>query len=272
MRTISKTGKDIIRLIVKQPEGKLDVLGASLTGRIFGLDKIGVFIRKEQGSSLLFPVNPACAENVRRSKRELVSLLSLLTYLEDEGLIFVIDGNMSDTFFFCDADDPVVGNDGSTQYYNYEKGRIEIENGLYKAKDKFGTTLMSGTDSSPVLSSCMNHFLTGEIYATESLRELVANDFKSQDELQYEKELKYTRRGLYISLVALGISMFSNIISIPLSNKFGTSTINSNQFMAIDTTLVKINKGIDTIKSQCSFLLHKSAVKIDSMKSGKNKP
>lgn len=268
MRTISKTGKDIIQLILAQPEGEIDILGAALTGSVFGLDKIGVFLRKEQDSSILVPVNSACAENVRRSKREFVSLLSFLKYLEDEGLIFVIDRSTRDSLFFCDADDPIVGDDGSTQYYTYDKGRIEVEDGIYMAKDRYGSILMLGVSCSPTLSSCMNHFLTGEIYSTESLRVFAEKKIKNLEELQYEKEIKYTKKGLYVSLVALGISLLSPIISIPLSNKYSISTINNDQFRTIDTTLNDINKGIHYTKRH-DGLIHKHALMSDSMNVGR---
>lgn len=122
------------------------------------------------------------------------------------------------------------------------------------------------------------------VYPTTKLLEFVKNDFAFGEELRYKTELKNTKRGLWISLIALFISIVSPFWMTCYNNKYAVTTIDSSQinkivyaiqnldnFVCVDSQLVEEqNVTYDTLEVQCTqknkidSMEHKGKVVIDA--------
>ena len=116
---------------------------------------------------------------------------------------------------------------------------------------------MEGDVCSDLLTQKLWHFFVGGVYDTQALVSFVGSGFKLPEVLQYEEELKQTKKSLCLTRITLLTSMLIPILCIPLSNRFAKSTLAEQQYYPIvkclekvDTTVSEINKQLKDIESK----------------------
>lgn len=187
MREFDEFEKDIIRAFVNGSTAIYNVSGYAK--EIFG-DKIRIVI--EQKEVQVFQIKK---EGLKwnKDKRYITSFIKLLYFigllieLEREGLI-IISPNLNNSFI------PLYG----AVNVDYEPYAIDQ---FYQTK--------------------INYYLSSNVLARYSLIDLVNKDFKTVDQLRFEKQLyearkqtQYSRIALYVALGALTLSFITLIVTL----------------------------------------------------------
>lgn len=129
------------------------------------------------------------------------------------------------------------------------------ESDLKKYKDKNGNYMSIFTDFHlSDLPAFLDYFNQKIIIPSLILEELIKNDFKTQEQIRFEQELKdtqerfkkelcLTRKTVWISIIALILSVGASIFSI----FFTTTKIESIQFDRLNQSMQNISTSIDSI-------------------------
>lgn len=238
MRRYSDSDKKIILLILDNNHQK--VFGSQLAGTFFGTN--GISLMLGDNDSCLLEAIDGDGEDIKKRKAQFISVLSLLRHLEQEGYIYCLYPADKDDLLFSQSEDVHIAKDGSSYRYTFNGGSIEMDNDEYLMKDNSGAIVMKGTALSEALSTDCRRFLGAIIYPTYQLKELVKNEYKQEEIVQYEKQLGYARKSLYVSWSAFLVSVIAVFINVPISNLFGYSTINSRQFEVVHRVSTELSR------------------------------
>lgn len=241
MRIYSSEEQHFIKSILMNRDGMR--VGRELVANLFDNDSIALAILDDSRVCML----SASLESVKAktAKLRLFSIIALMESLENEQMICCIDSDPEMSLYMSSEDTSLaIAHDK----YTFAEGTIEQSHGNYILRDLKGNIVMNGRVLSLPLERKINHFIVGDVYATSRLKELVENEFKSVEILQYEEELGYTRKSLYVSWAAFIISLLSTILNVPISNMWGKSTIMETQYQGIMQSISSINKSENTKK------------------------
>jgi hypothetical protein len=209
----------------------------------------------------------------------MAKIMSLIDSLQNEGYLYLIP-NKENLFIQNGADSSV-----SIDTY----GNISCCRGIFVIKDcdislEVEKLLFISIAVPEKFEESLKRVICNYVYPTTKLLEFVKNDFAFGEELRYKTELKNTRRGLWISLIALFISIVSPFWMTCYNNKYAVTTIDSSQinkivyaiqnldnFVCVDSQLVEEqNVTYDTLEVQCTqknkidSMEHKGKVVIDA--------
>ncbi len=241
MRTLDDIDKEIIYNINKENKKNLKRMD-SVIGHLFKPDK----------SALLLHDNVYLFTSDETKTTEMLVLsaqiISLIDSLQKEGYIYLIPNK--DSYFLQDGVESSItinthGDIGCCLGY-FKQGpsnnilRLDIKDISYIS-----------VDIPKALERALKLTLCNYVFPTAKLHQLVNNNFAFGEELRFKKELKYTRIGLCISLLALAISLGAPFYMTKYNNKHAVTTINSNQIKEIEKDLLnilnkKISNEIDT--------------------------
>lgn len=251
MRVYSNEEKHFIKSLLKNHEGMH--VGSELVADLFSNDSIALAIF-EDGSACLFSALLE-SDKVKTAKLRFFSLIALMESLENEQMIYCVDNVPTLALYMSSHDTSLaIGHNK----YTFAGGTIEPVSDKCIMKDTRGNTVMEGRLLSSSLIRKINRFISGELYATSRLRELVENKFKSVEILQYEKQLDYSRKSLRVSWAAFGISLLSTVLNVPISNIWGKSTIIETQYEGIIKSISTIGKSEDTKNCVVDTVVKKS--------------
>lgn len=258
MRTFSELDKDVARRLLSNHGEKH---GSEVLSDCFSMKSLAVFLMGKDSSYMLYAKD--CDNNtLLKSKQRLMSVLSILDYMEQEGMIYVIDSLSSDLFFLHELNDHNVAVVKENHRYSFEKGTVECQSGKCVVKDTSYSDIMEGDVCSDLFTQKLWHFFVGDVYDTQALVSFVGNGFKLPEVLQYEEELKHTKESLCLTRITLLTSLLIPILCIPLSNCLGKSTLTEQQYYPViqclekvDTTVSEICKHLkDVESSQIKFI------------------
>ena len=209
----------------------------------------------------------------------MAKIMSLIDSLQNEGYLYLIP-NKENLFIQNGADSSV-----SIDTY----GNISCCRGNFVIKDcdislEVEKLLFISIAVPEKFEESLKRVICNYVYPTTKLLEFVKNDFAFGEELRYKTELKNTKRGLWISLIALFISIVSPFWMTCYNNKYAVTTIDSSQinkivyaiqnldnFVCVDSQLVEEqNVTYDTLEVQCTqknkidSMEHKGKVVIDA--------
>ena len=249
MKYYSNEDQEFIRFLIL--DDSQEKLGSRLVGQLFGVGRIALLLRKDDTSVLFVASNGNCMQ-IKEDKARLTSLLALLDYLEQQGYLYCLDYTGSEELLFCASHDPQIAVNETKTQYNYQGGYIKDINGKCDMYSPSNILVMNGLAISSPLAQKLRHFLAGEIYPAAQLSDLVENDFKSEEILQYEYQMKYARRSLRVSWGAFIVSILGMCLNVPISNSYGYSTINFRQFTIIDSIRTDVSQ-INSIISRMNL-------------------
>lgn len=245
MRRYSEQDKKIIRLILK--DNHQEVFGSQLAGTLFGTN--GISLMLGDNDSCLLEAIDGDGEDIKKRKAQFISVLSLLRHLEQEGYIYCLYPADKDDLLFSQSEDVHIAKDGSSYRYTFNGGSIEMDNDEYLMKDNSGAIVMKGTALSEALSTDCRRFLGAIIYTTYQLKELVKNEYRQEEIVQYEKQLYYARKSLCVSWRAFAVSVIALILTVPISNIFGYSTMKTEQFEVVNSIRTELSRISTTIQT-----------------------
>lgn len=260
MRTFSELDKDVARCLLSN-HGEKHVF--EVLSDCFSMKSLAVFLQGKDSAYILYAKD--CNYNtLLKSKQRLMSVLSILDYMEQEGMIYVIESLSSDLFFLHELNEHNVAVVKENQRYSFEKGTVECQSGKCVVKDTSYSDIMEGDACSDLLTQKLWHFFVGDVYDTQTLVSFVGNGFKLPEVLQYEEELKHTKKSLCLTRITLLTSMLIPILCIPLSNRFGKSTLTEQQYYPVikclekvDTTVSEICKHLKDVESNQIMIIKK---------------
>lgn len=225
----------------------------SLASKIYGIENLSLLLLKLDSNNVIVLTKETLDEKLRREELiKIVSVLSFINKLEKEGLVYIINDERKALFCSQNQTQLALKVEGGYEVSNY---RIELNDEEIDVRDKLGRKVLTGHRVSESLSRAIKYFLGNSIYPTESLLDLVHNNFK----LTEDKSLKYAICSFWVAIFAIILSIFA----VPISNKWGVTTLNSQQY---DSLIKSINgltrKGtVDSIEVE-NMLPHTNKMKV----------
>lgn len=101
MRTFSELDKDVANLLLSNHGEKH---GFEVLSGYFSIKSLAVFLMGKDSSYMLY-AKDCNNDTLLKSKQRLMSVLAILDYMEQAGMIYVIDSLSSDSFFCHDLND-----------------------------------------------------------------------------------------------------------------------------------------------------------------------
>lgn len=254
MKRLDDEDKQIIRNISNIKDNGIKTVG-SLIAHLFKTDESALLIYDK--------IYILTAGNVDSTVILVLmaKIMSLIDSLQNEGYLYLIP-NKENLFIQNGADSSV-----SIDTY----GNISCCRGNFVIKDcdislEVEKLLFISIAVPEKFEESLKRVICNYVYPTTKLLEFVKNDFAFGEELRYKTELKNTKRGLWISLIALFISIVSPFWMTCYNNKYAVTTIDSSQinkivyaiqnldnFVCVDSQLVEEqNVTYDTLEVQCT--------------------
>lgn len=264
--------KEIINSIAAtQPERQLR-FGDIISPLIFGRNSCALFMIHSSKSYNLFtrPGNNAQAKSIYA---KLAQLFALLDYLKENRYITLLPLSPTqecDIFYEDAGQNMNISN--TSIFINPTKPNLRIEISNNPATKEVQAFIMEGNDKilqgytfTPELYTTFLHYLLSVVYPTTRLIDLTKNNFIPDEERHYQesirlaydqinvanKQIRQATHSLRLSIVAIIIAILSPILTIFISNKWGVSTINKEQFEELIQQQKEISKQSDnTIHKQ----------------------
>ena len=276
MRKFSPLQQEIIRCIVAQPIGSMTNFDLVLKSHFFN-DKYNLAFAygKEKGIEMaILYVKKINDEMKRIHVCKFLEVVSLLKYLKDEGLIYLLFENVTlvKDFFVLIHEDW----DSSSLVLNKDGLHLNISD--HSVRDINGNEIYTSLALPHEYYNWALQYLNNGVYSTEDLKKLVERNFvteaeeslqiahdsleKTEESLILTKEslektkvsLKWTKFAFYISCGAFLVSVIASLISA-FSYKWSDSTITSKQFDVMEQRNEKLIKSMrDNTKIICDEL------------------
>lgn len=233
MRTFSKFEKELSIELLKPIFFGEKLVNMDFIKQYF--DKVA-FLRI--GSSLYFFYNSE--EHMSQALIKLVSILSLLKDLENNGLLFCIT-DPNDNFiisqrvlYSCSRNiSGIIGCSGMSISLN----EMEIRNNMNKVLYSKGVRIEGG------LESILLYYFSSSIYVSETFKYLAKHNFKSIE----ERSLNIARISIWSSIIIALISLGSSIFMTLYNNKHAVTEIKASQYDSVLVSFDKNNALLDSI-------------------------
>lgn len=225
----------------------------SLASKIYGIENLSLLLLKQDIDNVIVLTKETLDEELRREELiKIVSVLSFIDRLEKEGLVYIINDERNALFCSQSQTQLALKVEGGYEVLNF---RIKLNDEEIEVRDEFGYKVLTGYRVSESMSRAIKHFMGNSIYPTESLMDLVHNNFK----LTEDKSLKYAICSFWVAIFAIILSIFA----VPISNKWGVTTLNSQQYDSLIKSInVLTRKGtVDSIEVE-NMLPHTNKMKV----------
>jgi hypothetical protein len=166
--------------------------------------------------------------------KEILEIIILLKYLEDERLIYLFENKdaikdnrlYNRKKYFRKADGK----------YCIDEGQTNINGKIYQADGYFYQDI---TDKPYDVGKYVHHFAKSIFGVSGTLRELVENDFETPEQIRHELAMGKAQKQVTNSQLAFGVSLLTLIISSALGiwQKCSDTTINKSQIEQIKQTI-----------------------------------
>lgn len=272
MKRLDDEDKQIIRNISKIKDTDIKTVGG-LIAHLFKTDESAVLVCDK-----IYILTADCADSTAIQVL-MVNIMSLIDSLQNEGYLYLIPSK--ENLFIQNGADSSVSIDTYGNISCCRGNFVKKDCGISLEVEKILYTSIAVPEK---LEEALKKVICNYVYPTSKLQELVKNDFAFGEELQYKTELRYTRRGLCISLFALFISIASPFWMTCYNNKYAVTTIDSSQIskivhaiqnldncVCVDSQLVEEqNVAYDTLelqstqKKKLDSIEHKGKVVVDA--------
>lgn len=245
--------KSLINTIVSQNTGTIRHFGYNGRNILFPTNESAVFIPRDtfrggRYTSILFLLAYHDGGRTHAEMREkIVSFVSLMQYLEEHRLIYVMDASVrTPALFYSNYEHITLGDDTISNVEEIGNGRrrlthtIDIDNGSslrFKSIVEDGETSsydnvhiqlpdgnkIGGIEYGYNIKTDLIRYLKSFVYPTKTLKDMVSNDFKTKTEriaekslIAAEKQVKKAQHTLIIAIITLISSIAIPILSCAL--------------------------------------------------------
>ena len=224
MRKLSKDDKALLDKIASYDNSSFNPV-SNIVSEIFKSGQTALFIADK---SYLLKKEDVILHEVQS---QLLSIISLLSELRQEGYIYLLENNDSGPLIIQKGQRSEVWINQGTQ--GSALGEIEyIGTDTVKVSDN--KCSYTGKAFSREFSSILSHFLTSFLCPTDKLKKFKESGYMTVDEYKYKIKLCYTRIGLIVSLAALLASICLPICLTKWQTKYQTDYNNKNAITTID--------------------------------------
>lgn len=242
---MNQTIKGIIDKLVKADIKKILPLGEFVVDLMFPTGKRALLIDFDSRQAWLLAPEGTESQEIL----QLTELLSTFKTLETQGLIYVVEDQTTLTgLHFKYADSDICDKKEAMPYIDLSKdktlkGYKENELWCIKKNDKLVLTSIQ-------VPECMfGHLIRviySKIYPTVSLKQYQKHGYVTESEYYNQKALRYSRNSMIIACV---IAVATLILSVPISNQWGKSTIVESQFDSLLNSMSEIKEAVarDTV-------------------------
>lgn len=203
--TFKKTEKEIIKAIVKYGEKEHSM--AKVLNKSKLLENRGLVIAFASGRSYVFSDKQKYEWEDAKAISYISELISLLKYLIANRLITILPINVRVVF--------AVGRHYSKPY---RPGYLEVDDAILDVDSNMGNWIDKATNEQTYWPSCYSEkelpisaYLESFFSVSQELKDLVDNDFKTEEQIRFEKQQRLT----WISIAVAGaVGLLSLIISV----------------------------------------------------------
>ena len=255
MKSFNKEEKSLLSDIVSKAKIEHERFGYEIR-HIWPKEQLGLLLLEKDCCILM-----SSLEKKETAFSKIVWYISFLTYCEQNNLIFCIEDNDYTGLLFSPQHNIDVASDPDSTNYTFKDGKILFDENKVTILDNENKTIMYGIKCQEKISKILRHFFSSRIYATSLLLELSDNDYQSAEERSLNKQLKDATRNFHIALWGLIISLIVPLLSVFISNKFGYSTITTQQFNKLINKMDNIEK-ILIINHKIDYCIFKDSINV----------
>lgn len=238
---MEQQNKDIIKALASQTFADNKPFGQSMASLMFQKGKRALLFI--DGQYILLLTQKADAT---KDIKTLVELMSHLRYMEDEHIIYVQNTEVSDDHILYEGCDDMKKTSAIQGYDLGSDCFLKSEQGEYFIESSDGTKLLQQNVNIDFLANEIKSFLESRIFPTAAVNQLISHNYLSENDYNNHQALKFSRRSVWVAII---IACLSPIITLLLSNKWGTTTIKEVQFTTINERIGVANNTIDTVSA-----------------------
>lgn len=195
------------------------------------------------------------AEDVNESFMLLTELLSLLRYMEENHIIYILDNHHFDDYnilYECSCD---MKRQQNGHLYDMDNGHfLKVDNDDFEILDNQNKPILQSFSNISILKTEVVHYLFSNIYPTVGLRQFIEHDFLTDTDFFNRESVRLSRCSLWM---AVFVAAISPLFSIYLGNRWGVTKLdecqlrlllNESNSSATTTKAIEYTHEQDTIK------------------------
>jgi len=193
--TFKKSEKEIIKAIVKY--GEKDNSMAKVLNKSQLLEKKGIVIAFASGRNYVFRDKKKYDWEDAKAISYVAELISLIRFLVDNRLITILPINLREAHVL-----------GRQQARLARPGYTEVDDAILEVDSNMGNWIDKATNEQTYWPSCyeervlpISTYLECWFSVSQELRDLVDNNFKSEEQIRFEKQQLLTRVSIIVAII-----------------------------------------------------------------------
>ena len=193
--TYKKSEKEIIKAIVKY--GEKDNSMAKVLNKSQLLEKKGIVIAFASGRNYVFRDKKKYDWEDAKAISYVAELISLIRFLVDNRLITILPINLREAHVL-----------GRQQARLARPGYTEVDDAILEVDSNMGNWIDKATNERTYWPSCyeervlpISTYLECWFSVSQELRDLVDNNFKSEEQIRFEKQQLLTRVSIIVAII-----------------------------------------------------------------------
>ena len=193
--TFKKSEKEIIKAIVKY--GEKDNSMAKVLNKSQLLEKKGIVIAFASGRNYVFRDKKKYDWEDAKAISYVAELISLIRFLVDNRLITILPINLREAHVL-----------GRQQARLARPGYTEVDDAILEVDSNMGNWIDKATNEQTYWPSCyeervlpISTYLECWFSVSQELRDLVDNNFKSEEQIRFEKQQFLTRLSIIVAII-----------------------------------------------------------------------
>jgi hypothetical protein len=244
MRKINDTDKQIISNILQQDVLNMPIV-ISYIKNYFKKNNTAIFILSSAGKAYILYKNQGY---YKKAIKLIVDIISLLEFLDKEGYIYCIPADINQPYFIYESSEIYVGiNDDDS--YTISNGKLEIKGETADFYDSTHTLILGGICCPKELADKILYYFKCIIYPTESLKDLVRNNFETLEVISYKREIKEAKISRNFAWAALIISLLLPFGMTFFNNRFAKTEITDYQYIEVLRKMENISEKLNYISN-----------------------
>lgn len=193
--TFKKSEKEIIKAIVKY--GEKDNSMAKVLNKSQLLEKKGIVIAFASGRNYVFRDKKKYDWEDAKAISYVAELISLIKFLVDNRLITILPINLREAHVL-----------GRQQARLARPGYTEVDDAILEVDSNMGNWIDKATNQQTYWPSCyeervlpISTYMECWFSVSQELRDLVDNNFKSEEQIRFEKQQLLTRVSIIVAII-----------------------------------------------------------------------